>query len=84
MDLWDSKNVVDALDQPHCRIITEELRQQPRQRPISSQTVNSYSMIDVGNLPRFRPQAGFKRLLAILQPTVAVVGKLVINDTNIV
>ena len=75
MDLWDSKNVVDALDQPHCRMIAKELRQQPRQRLRSSQAVNSFSMIDVGNLLRFRSQAGFRRLLAIWQLTVAVVGK---------
>ena len=76
MDLWDSKNVVDAPGQPHCRIITEELRQQPRQQPRSSQAVNSFPMIDVGNLLRFRSQAGFRSLLAIWQQlTVAVVAK---------
>ena len=75
MDLWNSNNVVGALDQPHCRIITEELRQQPRQRPGSSQAVNSFSMIDVGNLLRFRSQSDFRSLLAIWQLIVAVVAK---------
>ena len=75
MDLWDSMNVVDALGQPHCSIITEELRQQPLQRPTSSQAVDSLSMIDVGNLLRFRSQAGFRSLLALWKLTVAVVAK---------
>ena len=84
MDLWDSKNVVDALDQPHCRMITKELRQQPRQRPRNSQAVNIFSMIDVGNLLRFRSQSDFRSLLAIWQLTVAVVAKGAINDSNII
>ena len=84
MDLWDSMNTVDALDQPHCRMIAKELRQQPRQRPRSSQAVSIFSMIDVGNLLRFRSQAGFGSLLAIWQLTVAVVAKWAINDSNII
>ena len=75
MNIWDSKKVVDALGQPHCRIIIKELRRQPRQRQRSSQAVNSFSMIDVHNLLRFRSQAGFRSLLAIWQLIVAVVAK---------
>ena len=75
MDLWDSKNIVDALDQTYCRMITEELRQQSHQRPRSSQAVNSFSKIDVGMLIISRSQAGFRRLLLIWQLTVAVIGK---------
>ena len=41
-------------------------------------------LIDVGNLLRFRSQAGFRRLLPIWQLTVAVVAKWAINDSNII
>ena len=84
IDLWNSKNVVDALGQPHCRVITEELRQQPRQQPRSSQAVNSFSMIDVGILLRFRSLAGLRSLMVIWRLTVAVIAKQATNDSNII